>query len=173
MANLHDRAICGAAKFHRHCAAGAEAVQGYPVHRVPLSHETIVPSSPLDRNSHILIQDPGCLSGQVAHCAERGRGPHATEVCHLACQCCDQTDIAANSIMVHKCALCAILGVGNQDGSAVRTEEGVKVQFMVEELAVVSQMDIAFPQRNCLLWLTVPWCCILSDSEEVEECHNN
>ncbi len=75
--------------------------------------------------------------------------------------------------MVHKCALHAILGVGNQDGSAVRTEEGVKVQFMIKQLALAPQTDITFPQWNCPLWLTVLWCCILPDAEEVEECHNN
>jgi hypothetical protein len=49
----------------------------------------------------------------------------------------------------------------------------VKVRFMVEQLAVAPQTDIAFPQRNCPLRSTVPWCCILSNSEEVEECHDN
>jgi hypothetical protein len=70
-------------------------------------------------------------------------------------------------------ALCAILGVGNQDGSTVRTEEGVKAQFMVKQLAIAPQTDIAFPQQNFPLRSTVPWCCIPSDLEEGEECHNN
>jgi hypothetical protein len=87
------------------------------------------------------------------------------EVVHLARQCCNRTDIAANCIMVHKCALCAILSVGNQDGSAVRTEEGWKVQIMVEQLAFAPQTDITFPQRNCPLQPTVTWCCILANSE--------
>lgn len=91
----------------------------YPVDRVPFGHETIVSGAPTDCYRHIPIGDPGCPRGRVAHSAQRCGCPHATEICNPACQCCDRTNIAPECIMVHKCALRAILGVGNRDGSAV------------------------------------------------------
>ena len=67
--------------------------------------------------------------------------------------------------MVHKHPFGAILGIGNGDGSAVCTQEGCCIRFMVQESTIMPQTDITFPQWNGTLWVTTPGGRVLANSK--------
>ena len=91
------------------------------------------------RQSYVAPHRTAAITSQLEIRVVRVGGRHTVlngvEARMPACQSCNRTNLALKCIMVHKCALHAILGVGNRDGSTVCSEEGGEPGVMVEELA--------------------------------------
>ena len=97
----------------------SEAVRGDAFDGVSSQEESIADGSPSHRHADIPVCDPCHSTGGVEYCVEIGAWGTLSEVGDASCECRDRANWPSKSVVVDDCALRAILGVGDQDGSAV------------------------------------------------------